>query len=57
MSVNYYDLMECDLPASFGEIIKNPIAIIFYLFCLYVLVGWIMYSVSYCKLKLPKFVK
>ena len=49
MNINYYDLMECDLPASFGEIIKNPIAVIFYLFCLYILIGWIIYSISYLK--------
>jgi hypothetical protein len=54
MNINYYDLMECDLPASFGEIIKNPVAVIFYLFCLYVLIGWIVYSIFYLKKSLLK---
>jgi len=54
MNANYYDLMECDLPASFGEIIKNPVAVIFYLFCLWILIGWIIYSVSYLKKSLQQ---
>lgn len=46
MNINYYDLMECDLPISFWQIIRNPVATIFYLFCLWILIGWIIYSME-----------
>jgi len=48
MAFNYYDLSESELRTiTFGEIIKNPIAIIFYLFCLWIFASWVMYSVRY----------
>jgi hypothetical protein len=49
MNINYYDLMECDLPVSFREIISNPIGLIFYIFCLWVLMSWIVYTFEYFK--------
>ena len=47
---NYYDLMECDLPISFSQIVKNPIAIIFYLFCMGILISWVIRTIYYFKL-------
>ena len=48
--MNSYDLFEPEIPAiTFGEIIKNPIAVIFYFLCLWILVGWVVYSISYFK--------
>ena len=45
--MTYAEYLEPDLPPiSFFQIIKNPVAIVFYLFCLYILIGWIIYSIK-----------
>ena len=49
-NINYYDLMECDIPISFFEIVKNPVAIMFYLFCLGITIFWVVRTIYYFKL-------
>jgi len=45
--MSYVEYLEPSLPPiSFWQIITNPISLIFYLFCLWIFVGWVIYVVE-----------
>ena len=46
--LGYFDVYEADLPPiGFGEIIRNPMALIFYIFCFWILLSFGIFFIKY----------